>query len=135
MVDSKENAIREILKLDNRLKRKRPFSESKLTVEEFNRKYWLNGSCPYQYHTMSVEDGTNEREQLMINDIRSLKNSLTNLLRIMARGLQEQSDENKKEIAHIRAIIKLICAVQFGMLAVTSIRQIQHYLPKIHNWK
>ena len=138
MVDGKENAIKEIMKLDERLKRKRPFSDSKLTIEEFNRKYWLNGNCPYQYHTMSIEDGTNEREQLMINDIRSLKNAATNDRRWNAERMQQMHVECKKETAHIKKGLKVIaatCAVQFGVSAIITISHIRHCLQKNRNRK
>lgn len=48
------------------------FSERKLTREEFSKKYWLDGEMPYQYHTGSIEDGRDEREQFVFNNIRAL---------------------------------------------------------------
>lgn len=54
------------------------FGEGKLTREEFAAKYWKGGdpNYIYQYHTMDIEDGRDEREQLLINNIRALWNML-----------------------------------------------------------
>lgn len=48
------------------------FSDRKLSREEFSKKYWLNGDAPYQYHTAEIEDGRDEREQFMINNVRAI---------------------------------------------------------------
>jgi len=48
------------------------FSDRKLTSEEFSQKYWLHGEVPYQYHTASIEDARDEREQFVFNNIRAL---------------------------------------------------------------
>lgn len=49
------------------------FSDRKLTVEEFSKKYWLGGEMPYQYHTGTIEDGRDEREQFLFNNVRALR--------------------------------------------------------------
>ena len=48
------------------------FSERKLTADEFSQKYWREGEAPYQYHTGSIEDGRDEREQFVFNNIRAI---------------------------------------------------------------
>lgn len=48
------------------------FSERKLTEKEFSDKYWMHGQAPYQYHTGTIEDGRDEREQFVFNNIRAL---------------------------------------------------------------
>lgn len=50
------------------------FTDRKLTREEFAQKYWHENDPDYiyQYHTMDIEDGRDEREQLIINNIRAL---------------------------------------------------------------
>ena len=55
------------------------FADGKLTREEFAQKYWKGGdpNYIYQYHTMDIEDGRDEREQLIINNIRALWNART----------------------------------------------------------
>ena len=49
------------------------FSCRQLSRDEFSRKYWMNGAAPDQYHTMEIENGRDEVEQLIINDLRALK--------------------------------------------------------------
>ena len=70
MIDEKENGT----KLKLKMLSKRPLSDEPKTISDFSEKYWLDGNIPYQYHTLEVEDGKNELEQLMINDIRALRN-------------------------------------------------------------
>lgn len=48
------------------------FSNRKLTEAEFSKKYWRGGRHPYQYHTGSVSDGRDEREQFLFNNCRAL---------------------------------------------------------------
>lgn len=48
------------------------FSDRKLTADEFSQKYWRSGETPYQYHTGSIEDGRDEREQFIFNNIRAI---------------------------------------------------------------
>ena len=51
---------------------KYPVSGKPLTREDFSKKYWLDGDAPYQYHTMEIEDGRDEIEQLIINNVRAI---------------------------------------------------------------
>ena len=52
------------------------FTDEKLSTEEFSQKYWLGGVASYQYHTASIEDGRDEREQFVFNNIRALKETI-----------------------------------------------------------
>lgn len=128
--DAEEKVVSEWLKLQKIYANKRPFSEEKLTIQEFSKKYWLDGEEPYQYHTIDVEDGRTEVEQLAFNNIRSLKNSITQLRRWTAEkgaDKQQQIDECKKKTARTRLltiITAVMCAAQFGIL-VTLRRQAQ----------
>lgn len=65
------------------------FSERKLTQEEFSEKYWLHGRVPYQYHTASIEDGRDEREQFIFNNIRALYNLHENHVRRLRKAEAE----------------------------------------------
>lgn len=67
------------------------FSEKKLTEEEFDKKYWKGAKEEfiYQYHTVSVMDGRDEREQLIINNIRALFNNITELHKHMGKNAIE----------------------------------------------
>jgi len=48
----------------------------RLSREEFSEKYWMGGLAPYLYHVVDIEDGRDEREQLLINNIRALKEAI-----------------------------------------------------------
>lgn len=70
-------------------------SDRKLTRKEFAAKYWKGGdpSFIYQYHTLTIEDGRDEREQLLINNIRALWSALKDLRRRgLGLELAEQAD-------------------------------------------
>ena len=54
------------------MRRDTSFSDRKLTGDEFSQKYWRGGDAPYQYHTGSIEDGRDEREQFVFNNIRAI---------------------------------------------------------------
>lgn len=47
---------------------------SKLSEKEFADKYWKGGieEYVYQFHTMDIDDGIDERQQLLINNDRAL---------------------------------------------------------------
>lgn len=79
------------------------FSDRKLTAEEFQEKYWLGGQAPYQYHTASIEDGRDEREQFVFNNIRALhdirkwdKNWQQNMISEVEKQMEKQSGSLKK---------------------------------------
>lgn len=48
----------------------------KLSKKQFSRKYWIDGDAKYQFHTMDITDGLDERQQLLINNDRALKESI-----------------------------------------------------------
>lgn len=52
------------------------FSDRKLSREEFSKKYWLDGDAPYQYHSGTIEDGRDEREQFIFNNMVALHNEI-----------------------------------------------------------
>lgn len=91
------------------------FSEQKLTVEEFSKKYWRNGEAPYQYHTGNIEDGRDEREQFMFNNIRAVWE------RMKAKSREEEREMGKiwKEILdNERKIKKLTFIVTISLALV-----------------
>ncbi len=61
------------------------YADRKLTDHEFQTKYWQGGSVQNQYHTMQISDGRDEREQLIINNIRALKDETVINRTMMAR--------------------------------------------------
>lgn len=106
---------------------KRPFSDKPKEAGEFSKKYWLDGVIPYQYHTLEIEDGKNELEQLMINDIRALKNDDTWLRRTMTENFSEkrkQIEEIKKENKHIKLVVVIMTCL-FGIFTAAQI-QLSH---------
>ncbi len=58
------------------MRKDKSFSDAKLTREEFSKKYWMRGKAKYQYHTGEIEDGRDEREQFIFNNIRALKSMI-----------------------------------------------------------
>jgi hypothetical protein len=48
------------------------FSDGKLTNADFSKKYWLGGDAHYQYHRTTIENGRDEREQFIFNDLEAL---------------------------------------------------------------
>lgn len=129
--DAEEKCLEMWFRQNKRLIRKRPFSNEALTVEEFSQKYWMDGEVPYQYHTMQIEDGKTEVEQLAYNNIRALKNDAVKQRRMMWEEFgekQKQIDDCKKELAHIRKVHKsfMICAV-IGALISISMRSTLRY--------
>lgn len=107
MTDEKENGT----KLKLKMLSKRPLSDEPKALQDFSEKYWLDGNIPYQYHTLEIEDGKNELEQLMINDIRALKNDAVWLRRTMtetAGRRRSQIEELKKENKHIKLLATIM---------------------------
>ncbi|NLB91124.1 MAG: hypothetical protein GX786_07895 [Clostridiales bacterium] len=73
------------------------FSDQKLTVEEFSQKYWKGGMIPYQYHTGTIEDGRDEREQFLFNNCRALYD----LMRAQRKQFRESLSARDKEVAEL----------------------------------
>ena len=124
-LEPEEKNLKEYLTNKKKLQEKRPF-QGKMELEEFSRKYWQNGEAPYQYHTMEIEDGRTEKEQLIINNVRALKNSNVMLRRMMLEKMQEKQEQIEKNKKHIRLL--LAAAMIYG--AVTAV-QVQQNHPKI----
>ena len=119
--DEKEKYLNYLLRIQKRLDKKRPFSAEALTVEEFSKKYWMDGEVPYQYHSVQIEDGTTEAEQLIFNNIRSLKNEAVIQRKAMWEKYgdnQEQINDCKKELVHIRKVQRfMICTMAFAVIS------------------
>lgn len=89
------------------------FSDRKLTADEFSQKYWRGGEVPYQYHTGSIEDGRDEREQFIFNNIRAIwermKINNENNSRQDGRIWEEMLD-NKRKIEKLTFIANISLA-------------------------
>lgn len=78
------------------------FSDQKLTEAEFSKKYWTGDRHPYQYHTGSVSDGRDEREQFLFNNCRALwetMNRADECHRKMIYRLSERIEALEKQLA------------------------------------
>ena len=92
----------------------RTFSDHKLTREEFSKKYWLDGDAVYQYYTPNIEDGRDEREQFIFNDLRALKGLI-----FFHAALSEDSDRSQwEEIQKLKRGIKITAVLVAANTAV-----------------
>ncbi len=89
----------------------RLFENRKLSREEFQDKYWLKGESIYQFHTPDIEDGRDEREQFIFNDIRALDNLIDFYFNLESEARQEISEK----LHRLEPLIKISAA-----LAATS---------------
>ena len=91
------------------------FSVRKLNTDEFSRKYWKYGSFPYQYHTGTIEDGRDEREQFLFNNVRALKDLMDSHEKVnrMARARIKENEARQKKIA---ALVVANTAATLGLL-------------------
>lgn len=126
--DENEDVLKKAIRREKRYEKKRPFSETPLTREEFSEKYWLDGEQPYQFHGMRIEDGRDETEQLIINNVREIRNKIQKCIKILStrdEAFVEQIEAAQKETAQIKKQVKVlsvICAVLFGLFII-SIRR------------
>lgn len=124
--DADEKTLESLIRARKTFERKRPFSDHALTMEEFSEKYWLDGKAPYQYHSMEIEDGKSEVEQLAYNNIRALKNEAVKLRKMvweLSDKKQKQINECKEDLAHIKKIYKglMICAMNIAFILTLQI--------------
>ena len=101
--------------------------ESKLSKELFSDKYWMGGQEEYiyQFHTMDIEDGKNERQQLLINNDRALYKMIREVLK--NGGLINRSKEIheiKKELKGMKKITGLLITLQFLEIVIITLRLI-----------
>lgn len=95
------------------------FSDRKLTTEEFSKKYWRGGKFPYQYHTGTIEDGRDEREQFVFNNIRAVWERVkfnNDLSRSDRARMWERILSNERKIKNIAfiayiSLVFVICGV------------------------
>lgn len=104
------------------------FSDRKLSTEEFSRKYWMNGKVPYQYHTASIEDARDEREQFVFNNIRALWNALMRKRSYFSENqiyLERRLEEQEKRIAALERKLEGKFRHYNGSAPFTSESQLQ----------
>ena len=100
-----------------------------MKMKDFKVKYWRGGSEPYQYHTIRVKDGENELQQLMINDIRALKDREVVLRRFFVMKGKEKQDQIDALKKHTRILTVAVCV----MSGIITVGHIQHFLRKSHS--
>lgn len=91
------------------------FSDRKLTMDEFSKKYWMEGETPYQYHTGSIEDGRDEREQFVFNNIRAIweRMKFHNEQKVRESGeIWRRIRENERKMERLTLITVLFLAYQ-----------------------
>ena len=101
------------------------FSDRKLTKEEFSKKYWMGGVAPYQYHTGTIEDGRDEREQFLFNNVRALyeMNQERNKRRDnKVSEINLRLYRAEKKIAALRKINAAVARVVILILLISNLR-------------
>lgn len=88
----------------------RSFGDKKLTRQEFSKKYWCNGDVPDQYHTAEIEDGRDEREQFIINNIRALFKMSRENEELIYKKYRE-AEQNSYKACRIAILIQLILTI------------------------
>mgnify|MGYP001029954741 CR=1 FL=1 len=96
------------------------FSERKLSLKEFSDKYWKEGKEEfiYQFHSVTVEDGRDEREQLIFNNLMAIKKRIRE-----AQGHTWNVCERliDKKIALTKKVIGVIFLISAISLIITSV--------------
>lgn len=94
------------------------FSEKKLSCEEFSHKYWDNGEHPYQYHTGTIQDGRDEREQFLFNNCRALWKMIWQNNKCLRMAVEEQRQEVLSKLKRIAALAVTSTAISIVSLLV-----------------
>jgi hypothetical protein len=91
------------------------FSDRKLSTDEFSRKYWRDGETPYQYHTGQIEDGRDEREQFVFNNIRAIWERMKDSNRNSAREkfeMWQRIANTERNLSRITFGVAVMAALQ-----------------------
>lgn len=94
-------------------------TDKKLSDEEFKEKYYVKGFNEQQFHTMDLDDGIDERQQLLINNDRALFEIMTSFNRIYLRNQADRVTELKRIKKEIR--IATAIAVAAAILNVLTL--------------
>lgn len=92
----------------------------KLSDQQFSDKYWLAGNAEYQFHSMDIGDGLDERQQLLINNDRALFEAIKwHFDRSMERtsNIEKETKLKLKVIKRAIATLSVINVAIVGMLA------------------
>ena len=99
-----------------------------LTIDFFSKKYWLDGDAKFQYHTMDIEDGRTETEQLLINNDRALFDRYSNLNAELREVIEEigKAYRDRKKTGIVIAFLTGI-AITIGIASFTCKRMNQQH--------
>lgn len=100
----------------------------KLSREQFSGKYWKCGQAEfnYQFHTMEIEDGLDERQQLLINNDRALYNLIKYTL---SRG-RAGSPFNERRLKKAEKAIGYLMLLQFFEIMIVILRSLLFLLKR-----
>ena len=96
--------------------------KNQLPREAFREKYWADGQLPNQIHTMEIEQGETEKEQLIINNI----NGLVDWYFELKRDNQKQRTEIENEVnkkCRMTILISVTASAIFTILMCWAIKK------------
>ena len=99
------------------------FSGCKLTTEEFTDKYRSGDPYNCQYIPVSIEDGRDEGEQLIFNNIQQLKDRCDIERKLFISNTERRDKEIgelKKEFADVKKAT-VICSLTSAAVALISV--------------
>lgn len=99
--------------------------DKKLSENEFSDKYWKGGieEYVYQFHTMHIEDGLDERQQLLINNDQAIWKLINNLIQKQSAFRYVNDREKRIEKAE-KAIKRLEVLWLLGFLIIMVLQLI-----------
>ena len=92
--------------------------KQKLSKELFSDKYWKGGQKKYiyQFHTMDIEDGEDERQQLLINSDRVLFNMMNEVFRRdCLTDKSERFSQIERKFHRIEKVTRGLAVLQLSM--------------------
>lgn len=105
--------------------------DKKLSRQAFSNKYWMGGreEYIYQFHTMDIEDGLNERQQLLINNDRALYDLINNMVR---RGVCDTTGlyEIRKRIQAVEKAARALMFLQLISVVAVTLRFLLRFLKR-----
>lgn len=95
-------------------------TDRKLTDQEFKDKYGVAGIGEEQYHTMHISDGENERQQLIINNVRCIWKLYKDMMIDRSNIFEYVRDQTNYCIKTAKAIVavQLMICTATGMLFI-----------------
>lgn len=98
------------------------FSDRKLSAAEFADKYWDGGEHPYQYHTASIENGRDEKEQFLFSNSRALWETIWEIRKEIYQHVSDNWDELGRKDKRIAALAVTSAAISVIALVMGFFR-------------